>query len=319
MGDLLVSVVCITYNQEAFIADAIESFLMQKTDFGYEVLIHDDASTDRTPDIIWRYTLEYPEIIKPIYQMENQYSKGVHVLDFYQAYAKGKYIAICEGDDYWTDPSKLQKQVDYMEKHPDCSVCVHGAIKVHAVTHKKVGKVQPSKDSRDYTTQEVILGGGGLFATNSMLYPRVFSKPPQFYLNCSVGDYPLMIHLALCGRVHYMGDLMSAYRVGDVGSWTVQLIKACMDTKKEHVNRIEQMLREVDAYTNKAYTTTIHKKMMKNRFDLLVCIGAYEEARSETYIEQYKALSLYEKLNIFIKQHLPKITMLFKTIKRKYE
>lgn len=317
MTDILVSIVCITYNQEDFIAEAIEGFLMQKTNFDYEILIHDDASTDGTPDIIKKYEMRYPEIIKPMYQKENQYSKGIHVLDFYLGHAKGRYIAICEGDDYWIDPNKLQKQVDYMMKHPDCSVCVHGAIKVDAKTRKTVGKVRPSHGSRDFTTEEVIWGGGGLFATNSILYDRQFSKRPQFYYNCPIGDFPLMIHLAICGRVHYMKAVMSAYRIGAENSWTVNISRACIDTRKNHMNRIETMLKEVDAYTNKAYTEVIAKKIKKNRFELLICIGDYIEAKSDTYREHYKALSLYDRVTLFVKQYLPKTTLLVKTIKRK--
>src|SRR5690606_25688557 len=125
---ILVSIVCITYNHEDFIADTIESFLMQQTNFKFEILIHDDASTDKTADIIKAYEKQYPHLIKPIYQTENQYSKGVPVEIFNFERAKGKYIAQCEGDDYWIDPFKLQKQIDYLEKHPQCSLVFHSAM-----------------------------------------------------------------------------------------------------------------------------------------------------------------------------------------------
>ena len=115
-NEILVSICCITYNHEKYIRDAIEGFLMQKTDFPFEVLIHDDASTDGTADIIREYETKYPDIIKPIYQTENQYSKGIKISATYNyPRAKGKYIALCEGDDYWIDPYKLQKQVDFLE------------------------------------------------------------------------------------------------------------------------------------------------------------------------------------------------------------
>ena len=108
----LVSINCITYNHEAYIRDALEGFLMQKTDFTFEILVHDDASTDQTANIIRKYEKKYPEIIKPIYQKENQYSQEVEISKQFQfPRARGKYIAICEGDDYWTNPYKLQKQV----------------------------------------------------------------------------------------------------------------------------------------------------------------------------------------------------------------
>lgn len=120
----LVSVRCITYNHEPYIAQAIDGFLMQKTDFPFEVIIHDDASTDKTADIIREYEKKYPLIIKPIYQTENQYSKrNGSIAKAIDPKLKGKYIAFCEGDDYWIDPNKLQMQVDFLEKNPEYGMC----------------------------------------------------------------------------------------------------------------------------------------------------------------------------------------------------
>ena len=123
----LVSICCITYNHAPFIKKCLEGFLMQETSFPVEILIHDDASVDGTDEIIKEYADKYPDLIFPLYETENQYSQGKHnEIDFYNyRRARGKYIAYCEGDDYWTDPLKLQKQVDFMESHPDYSVCFH--------------------------------------------------------------------------------------------------------------------------------------------------------------------------------------------------
>ncbi|UVR29774.1 glycosyltransferase [Bacteroides fragilis] len=112
----LVSICCITYNHVAHISQCLDGFLMQKTTFIFEILIHDDASTDGTADIIRKYVAKYPHLIKPVYQVENQYSKGVKIMSTYNySRARGKYIALCEGDDYWIDPLKLQKQIDVLE------------------------------------------------------------------------------------------------------------------------------------------------------------------------------------------------------------
>lgn len=123
----LVSICCITYNHAPFIRKCLDGFLMQETSFPVEILIHDDASTDGTDGIIREYAEKYPDLIFPLYETENQYSQGKqNEIDFYNyRRARGKYIAYCEGDDYWTDPLKLQKQVDFMESHPDYSVCFH--------------------------------------------------------------------------------------------------------------------------------------------------------------------------------------------------
>lgn len=123
----LVSVCCITYNHAAYIAQALESFLEQKTSFFYEILVYDDASTDDTVDILKKFESKHPDRIRVFYSSENQYGKGVRLLNlrFNLPRARGKYIATCDGDDFWTDPLKLQKQVDFLEGHPEVVLCFH--------------------------------------------------------------------------------------------------------------------------------------------------------------------------------------------------
>ena len=121
---IIVSIICTAYNHEKYIRDALEGFVMQKTNFRFEAIVHDDASTDGTATIIREYAEKYPDIIKPIYETENQYSKHDGSLQKIMNEAcNGKYIAICEGDDYWTDSYKLQKQIDFLESHRDYTMC----------------------------------------------------------------------------------------------------------------------------------------------------------------------------------------------------
>lgn len=144
----IVSICCITYNHAPFIRKALDGFLMQEPPTGvtadepwYEILIHDDASTDGTDDIIREYSEKYPDRIFPLYETENQYSKTNVKIDLYNfERVRGKYIAYCEGDDYWSDSQKLQKQVDYMEEHPDYSVCFH-RFRDHNVTNDTYNEV----------------------------------------------------------------------------------------------------------------------------------------------------------------------------------
>lgn len=120
----VVSIKCITYNHEKYIVDALDGFLMQKTNFPFEIIVHDDASTDKTADIIREYEAKFPMIVKPIYEAENQYSKhDGSIARIVNAQIKGKYVAYCEGDDFWTDENKLQMQFDAMEAHPECTIC----------------------------------------------------------------------------------------------------------------------------------------------------------------------------------------------------
>ena len=122
-----VTICCITYKHEKYIRECLNGFIMQKTNFPFEVIVHDDASPDKTADIVREYEAKYPDIIKPIYQTQNQRSLGKKVsLTYVYPKVRSKYIAICEGDDFWCDPNKLQMQYDFMEAHPDYSLCMHG-------------------------------------------------------------------------------------------------------------------------------------------------------------------------------------------------
>lgn len=318
-NDILVSIVCNTYNHEDYISDAIESFLMQKTNFKYEILIHDDASTDKTAEIIKEYEKKHPNIIKPIYQKENQHSKGVKFGKINRDRANGKYYALCEGDDYWTDPYKLQKQVDYLEKNPDCSVCVHAALMIDSESGKTIKKIRPSLQSREFSIEEVIDGGGGLFATNSMVYKRYMGsiRPDFYYKNkTSFSDYQLMILLALLGKVYFIDEDMSVYRYNVPGSWSSRTFS---DTKKEskHIKDIIDMLDNVNEDTGYKYDEVIQKTKRRNEFSLLINQGKLKEAKSGVYKNYYKSLSIKSKISLNLKCYFPSLHKRLSLYKRK--
>lgn len=122
--DILLHIVCLAYNQKDYIRECLDGFVMQKTNFRFNAIVHDDASTDGTADIIREYAEKYPDIIVPVFEEKNQFFTG-HIYDKVFPLVTGKYVAQCEGDDYWVDPYKLQKQVDYLEEHPDCTASCH--------------------------------------------------------------------------------------------------------------------------------------------------------------------------------------------------
>src|SRR5690554_6550272 len=157
-GDIdkpVVSICCITYNHEPYIEDALKGFLIQETDFPFEILIHDDASTDRTADIIREYEAKYPRLIKPIYQVENQYSQGVKIsAKFNFPRSQGKYIALCEGDDYWIDKDKLQKQYDFLKLNQEYSLCFHSAKIINEQDNFHFRG--ESIENREYSGQEIL-------------------------------------------------------------------------------------------------------------------------------------------------------------------
>ncbi|WP_341322791.1 glycosyltransferase [Solibacillus sp. FSL H8-0523] len=320
METVVVSVHCLTYNHEKFIAEAIESFLMQKTNFKFEILIHDDASTDRTPEIIKEYELKYPGLIKPIFQTENQYSKrkSFNTLNLNNLIrAKGKYIAVCEGDDYWIDPYKLQKQVDMMEKNPNCSLCVHGGYIVTAAEKKVLLKNRPSKKDKVFTVDEVIEGGGGLFLTNSMVFRKNYGlETPEFLEKSPVGDYPYVIHFSLLGEVCYIDELMSAYRLGHSGSWTATEFNT-IEIKKRHYSEIEKMLDNLNVYTDSQYKDVINRTKIKTQISFLLEQRNYYEIKKGIYKEYYLALSFKRKLIIFMDQFSPFLSRILRVVKRR--
>ena len=123
---LMVVIWCFAYNQKAYIEECLKGFIKQKTTFRFEAVVHDDASTDGTKAIIEQYAEKYPDIIKPIFEEENQYSKHDGYYNrLMNSYTPSKYVAVCDGDDYWIDSNKLQKQFDLLESDPSISICHH--------------------------------------------------------------------------------------------------------------------------------------------------------------------------------------------------
>lgn len=217
----LVSIVCTTYNQEKYIRDALNGFIMQKTEFPFEVIIHDDASTDNTTNIIKEYESKYPEIIKPIYQKENQFSKGIKLgAAFIYPKTKGKYIALCEGDDYWIDPLKLQKQINFMKEHPDCSMCFHNA-RTENTFQKEKGFIF-NVHSREYTSSELFLRWtvptASMLLKKEILDLNILSSP-----SILDGDIMCVLLAANKGKVYGLSETMSVYRIHESGiSWDPQ-------------------------------------------------------------------------------------------------
>lgn len=169
MSEVLVSISCITYNHSAYIRQCLDGMLMQQTTFGFEILIHDDCSTDGTDDIIREYASKYPQIIKPLFEEENQYQQGkpIGTAVWNLPRAKGKYIAICEGDDYWTDPLKLQKQVDFMEANPEYVLCCH---------RYKIYNQNDGTWDKDYVHQLFETSSNGVSFSNKENFETWFTK-----------------------------------------------------------------------------------------------------------------------------------------------
>lgn len=216
----LVSVVSITYNHEAYIRDCLEGFLMQKTDFPIEVIIHDDASTDHTADIIREYYEKRPDLFYLIIEKENQYyRKDILVPLFRQA--QGKYVALCEGDDYWIDPLKLQSQFDFMETHSGYSICFHNTI-IKDMRNNQTRECYSKIPDCDFSLDAIILNIVPFMKTASIFFRSdLVSLIPEYQKGSPVGDFPLAICMANNGKAHYINRVMSVYRFcSATGSWS---------------------------------------------------------------------------------------------------
>ncbi len=225
MTEPKVSICCVTYNHEKFIRQTLESFLMQKTNFSFEIIIHDDASTDNTAEIIKEYEKKYPDIVKPIYQIENQFSKGKSISKTYNfPRIKGEYVALCEGDDYWTDPLKLQKQVDFLDANPDFSVCFH-SVRVFFEDGSIPDKIFPAKElifNKDILNIEDLLRHN-FIQTNSVVYRWRFNDKESIFdlfpENIMPGDYFLHLLHAQKGKIKFIDEVMADYRRHRDGIW----------------------------------------------------------------------------------------------------
>lgn len=224
MSNPLVSISCITYNHAPYIRQCLDSFLMQQCDFNYEILIHDDASTDGTSDIIREYQKKYPEIIKPIIQKENQWSQGIRgmMARFNFPRAKGKYIALCEGDDYWTDPLKLQKQVDFLETNPEYSLVCGGFKSVNTITGEDEIIIKDVEKSLDNTIQGFDITIERFFKqwltkTLTLVYRTELYNPNDFKNYKYTRDVHLNYHLLKRGKGYYMKEVFGAYHIHQGG------------------------------------------------------------------------------------------------------
>ena len=218
----LVAIWCLVYNHEPYLRDCFEGFVMQKTNFRFVAIVHDDVSTDKSADIIREYAEKYPDIIKPIFETENQWSKHDGSLDRIMSDAiaatGAKYIAMCEGDDYWTDPYKLQKQVDFMEGHPDYLMCFH-STSVQNLSSRTAIFDGLLVESREYHESDIFpqwRAHLSSFFFRKNLFDMIPSVKQKQWLES--GDTVLILLAMKYGKVWGIKEVMSVYRMNDNSS-----------------------------------------------------------------------------------------------------
>lgn len=276
---LMVTVRCCTFNQARYIRDCLNGFVMQKTNFRFEAIVHDDASTDGNADIIKEYGEKYPDVIKPILETENQWSKRDGSLGrIMDQNTYGKYVAWCEGDDYWIDPLKLQKQVDFLEAHPEYSMCWTDAFQESGETRTPYNRYSESCQS---PMEDIIEKGGGFIPTCSIMMRReVYEAMPKEVKGWYVGDYPLQMWAGWSGKVWYLKEQTCVYRFMAVGSWTASMDKYDTAEKFLKMYRNEKpMMEAFNKLTEYKYNDSFERYEATVFYNHLLWAHDYPEAR----------------------------------------
>lgn len=279
---------CFTYNHALYIEETLNGFAMQETNFPVVFCIVDDASNDGEQEVLLRWAQDNLKISGELWNnkdfgrsivachkekdnllfvilllSENHYGKKAKWPYYLEWSIESKYNAICEGDDYWTSPHKLQLQVDFMESHPEHSLCFHANTMLF--NNSKEKNYNPYDENKDECPmKDMIIGGGGFMATNSMLYVGSLSENmPAWSKKSPVGDCPLMLVLAVRGKVGYINEIMSCYRIAIESSWTMRQRKS-RKNRKENYKRSIDTWKEFDKWTNYKYHKIIKSKIRKN-------------------------------------------------------
>lgn len=313
-----VSIRCLAFNHEKYIEKTLDSFLMQETNFPFEVIVHDDASTDNTVNIIKKYEEKYPNIIRPIYEKENQFSKNDgSIRKIVTKYVRGKYSALCEGDDYWTDKNKLQLQYDELESNPNCMLCVHNT-RIYDLSKKKdVHLFSAQQEKKILEAREVLIGWNvhtSSFVFRSSLYEKLINFPNinKFWF----GDYVLLCLALYYGDVVYLPQVMSIYNKNNVQGVTYIKDHSGKNNlvEKEMIKKF--FLEEYNRYTSNKYIEitqdVIHYYELISAYHQGDCKKIFE---NNNYYTILCTLPFSMRARIYLKRYFPNLFDLVKRIK----
>ena len=308
-----VSVLCTAYNHEKYIAQALDSFLAQKTAFPFEVIVTDDASTDSTPDILKTYAEKYPDIIRYFHQEENLFSKGINTIYETVMYpnARGEYIAFCEGDDYWCDENKLQRQADFLDENPDYSACVHNSYYHYCEDDREDELLVPSSCDRDIPYSTVIRGLSSSFHTSSIFARRDFiiNSPDFERVAAKYGflDYPWAVNLSLNGKIRFMDLPMSVYRINSIDSSWRSGIDKNYNKKITFVKGEIEMMKAILPHVSKDDFEITKDELLKREYELLYLEGRADKMIKRPYSKLFRLEPFTFKLKTLIKVIFPKL------------
>ena len=270
MLGLKLSVMMITYNQERFIAQALASILAQRVNFDYEVIVAEDNSTDGTRDIVLDFHHRYPGRIVPLLRDRNLGA----MRNFKEALAvcKGKYVAVLEGDDYWSHEDKLQTQINFLDEHPDYAICCHRAQFMDE-TGGAQSRIFPTCPAGTYTITDLF--DENLVVTCTVMYRwGSFGSLPDWFLTLKMGDWPLHILVGRTGKIHLMDEVMSVYRIHQGGIWSSL-------SQFDKLRATTGMLTALDKHLGFQYTRTIRRALAQSHFQM-ACLAREDGNRTET-------------------------------------
>lgn len=278
--DVAVSVFCTVYNHEKYLERCLDGILSQKTTFPYELIIHDDCSTDNSVEILRLYESRFPSILSVIYEKDNQYSKGVFIRsEIMFPRSKGKYVALCEGDDYWIDENKLQKQFDFMEKHQRCSMSVHNTVKHDLITDQD-DLFNKWNEEKKLTEEDVFIGWN--VHTSSYFMKRELAFTPLEF-KYWFGDYVMLTMAFNIGDIWFLPDIMSVYNYNNKAGMTCSSYSDLRAFKQETL-RVD-FLNKYNDFTEYRFNSTIEKRLMFSNIAL-----ANFQANQEHSFQNYKKL-----------------------------
>lgn len=305
----LVTIRCLTYNHYECLQEALDSFLNQETDFPFEIIVHDDASTDGTSDILRMYANMFPNIIFPIIQTENQYSKhNGSIRKAINSKIRGKYVALCEGDDYWTDSGKLQIQIDYMKNHPLCVLSMHNGYMLNGKTNRIEKKINPYNKSGVLEPRDLLIERKMFPPTASMVYITEIEKTmPMDVFSAPVGDRPLRMYFLTKGEIHYLNQCMCAYRYNQgKGSFGTRVKQNASYARYVYESMIS-FYKRYNEYTDYIFSDEIKMLASKEEYNYYIRIGERDKAFNTEYFKEYypKREALFISIRHIIANMMP--------------
>lgn len=318
--ECMVSIWCTCYNHAQYVAQTLDSFLMQETDFPFEIIISDDASPDGSADIIRSYAEKYPDIIRPILLEENLFSTGANMFEalFFQR-SRGKYVALCEGDDYWTDPKKLQLQVDFMEAHPEYSACVHNTMLLYCGTNQESRLLLKNEADMDIPLKAILSGNSRSYHTSSLLCrSELICSPPDFYFvanSYGFDDHAIALWMYLNGKIRYLHRSMSVYRINSTASAWSSEVDGQYDKLCRFISGEIALLKSFSGHVEGQEKADTQAEILEREFELMYIEGRDIEQRKAPYAEILKKQPFKYRMNNFLKSYVPGLNRIYRRMR----